>query len=198
MHNRIIDGSSRLKPGMELILTRQIALLGTALLAKQQEPHLLRRFPEAMVEEAKGFDVFADTTKEQNLIQDLTEAEIFPLGEGGILAGLWKIADRAGVGMTADLRKMTIRQETVEICEELDVNPYLLESSGALLVGAAHGYALAEELNQKGIPAVVIGRTDRGNDRIIYNQDRRRFVDKPAKDELCRFFPNWKEQTQAE
>ena len=51
MHNRIIDGSSRLKPGMELILTRQIALLGTALLAKQQEPRLLRRFPEAMVEE---------------------------------------------------------------------------------------------------------------------------------------------------
>lgn len=192
MHNRIIDGSSRLKAGMELVLTRQVALLGTALLVREREDFLKSRFPAAMLEEAKGFADFSDTQREKELILSFEEAEIFPLGEGGILAGLWQMADRAGVGLTAELRRMSIRQETVEICEALDVNPYILESTGALLAGAVHGYGLCEELKRQGIPAVVIGRTNGGNDRVIYNQDRKRFVDKPARDEIYRFIPDWR------
>lgn len=34
MHTMVTDGSSRLKPGMELVLTRWIALSGTAKLAE--------------------------------------------------------------------------------------------------------------------------------------------------------------------
>ncbi|MFR4380869.1 MAG: hypothetical protein ACLT3R_00630 [Roseburia sp.] len=34
--------------------------------------------------------------------------------EGGILALLWEMAESSGVGIEADLKKMAIRQETVE------------------------------------------------------------------------------------
>ena len=45
MHTMVTDGSSRLKPGMELVLTRWIALSGTAKLAEEKEAELLKRFP---------------------------------------------------------------------------------------------------------------------------------------------------------
>lgn len=192
MHNLMIDETSCLKPGMELILTRQIGLLGTALLAEAEEQTLRERFSEAMIEEAKAFRKFADTRREAELIRQYGKTEIYPLGKGGILTGLWEIADRAGLGLTADLRKMTIRQETVEICEVLDVNPYLLESSGALLAGVENGYAVCEELCLAGITAKVIGRVNDGTERVIYNQGRKRFVDKPVKDEIYRFLPEWR------
>ena len=41
MHTMVTDGSSRLKPGMELVLTRWIALSGTAKLAEEKEAELL-------------------------------------------------------------------------------------------------------------------------------------------------------------
>ena len=44
MHTMVTDGSSRLKPGMELVLTRWIALSGTAKLAEEKEAELLKRF----------------------------------------------------------------------------------------------------------------------------------------------------------
>ena len=55
MHTMVTDGSSRLKPGMELVLTRWIALSGTAKLAEEKEAELLKRFPETLVREARHF-----------------------------------------------------------------------------------------------------------------------------------------------
>ena len=46
------------------------------------------------------------------------------MGEGGFLSALWKMAEASGAGLSADLRSVPIRQETIEICEIFDVNPY--------------------------------------------------------------------------
>lgn len=189
MHTIVTDGTSRLRPGMELVLTRWIALSGTARIAREKGPELLKRFPETLIREAKCFDAHTDTSREQEVLDSLGENEAFPLGEGGILAALWQIADRAGVGFIADLRKIPIRQETVEITELFDVNPYGLESRGALLAGTFYGLEAAEKLHRMGISAVVIGHVNPGPERILYNQDIKRYVDKPAEDEIYKLFP---------
>ena len=134
--------------------------------------------------EAKNFSIYLDTEAERTIAGEFGEVECFPLGEGGILAALWQMADAAGVGLSVDLRKIPIRQETIEVCELFDINPYGLCSGGAMLIGTFQGYALAEKLKRMGIPAIVIGRTDDGVERFIYNQDVKRYVDKPARDEI--------------
>ena len=58
---------------------------------------------------------------------------------GGILSGLWKMAEASGVGMDVDLRRIPIRQETIEVCERLDVDPYKLESEGTVLLAPDRG-----------------------------------------------------------
>lgn len=60
-----------------------------------------------------------------------------------------------------DLKKIPIRQETVEICEYFDVNPYGLISSGMMLMASADGNALVLALQEAGIP----GDRDRQGDR---------------------------------
>ncbi len=89
------------------------------------------------------------------------------------------MAQEAGVGLEIDLRKIPVRQETIEICEFFGENPYELASGGCLLMTAESGTKLAAALLREGIPAAVIGRTTRGKERVVYNQGRKRYLDKP-------------------
>ena len=66
--------------------------------------------------------------------------------------------------------KVPIRQETIEICEIFDINPYKLNSEGAVLIGIPAGEALVQELRRMGMMAAVIGQTNAGNDRIALLQ----------------------------
>ena len=97
---------------------------------------------------------------------------------------LMEMAEASGVGLDIDLKKIPIRQETIEICEVYDINPYLLISSGAMLIGTDHGSRLVEELTRAGIHASVIGYAVEGRDRIVRNGDEKRFLEPPKTDEL--------------
>ena len=98
---------------------------------------------------------------------------------GGILSGLWKMAEASGVGMDVDLRRIPIRQETIEVCERLDVDPYKLEAKGSVLIGTAQGDALVRELEAHGIHAAVIGYADNGNDRLLHSGEITRYLERP-------------------
>ena len=52
---------------------------------------------------------------------------------------LWEVAEGANVGLEADLKKIPIRQETVEICEVFHLNPYHIMSSGSVLAVTEDG-----------------------------------------------------------
>jgi len=86
--------------------------------------------------------------------------------------------------MEVDLHKIQLKQETVEICEFFDLNPYMLISGGCMLMVTDRGNLLADRLKEAGIPAAVIGRIKEGNDRIILNGEERRFLEPPKADEL--------------
>ena len=77
------------------------------------------------------------------------------------------------------MRKIPVRQETIEICEVFGENPYELPSEGCLIMTAENGNALVDALLREGIPAVVVGRTTGGNDRVLYNEGRKQFLNKP-------------------
>ena len=104
--------------------------------------------------------------------------------EGGLFGALWEMAEASDVGLEIDLKKIPIRQETVEICEYFDINPYGLISSGMMLMAAEDGNALVKQLQEAGIDATVIGKATAGNDRVILRDEERRFLEPPKTDEL--------------
>lgn len=175
---------SGLPPGTELVITRWIGLEGTAIAAKEREKELLARFPSYLVEEAKAFDGYLSVVPEAVAAAHFGVRAMTDVSEGGIFGALWKLGERFGTGLEIDLKKIPIRQETVEICNQLDLNPYELISGGSLLIAAEDGHALADALKAEGIPAAVAGRTVPGNDRVVLNGEEKRFLGPVRMDEI--------------
>ena len=100
------------------------------------------------------------------------------------MAALWHFFDGFGLGFEMDLRKLPIRQETVEVCEVFDLNPYRLQSQGCILLTASSGPKLLKNLEREGIPAALIGRTRTAIGREIYSGEVHSFLDRPKPDEI--------------
>ena len=172
------------KPGQDIVVSRWIGLKGTAMLAREYRENILERYPKWICDEAIGFEQYFSTVKEAAVAIKSGVCTVLNVSEGGILAALWELAEGAGVGLTIDLKKLPIRQETVEICNHLNVNPYELWSDGCLLMTAEDGQGLVNALAEEGIPAVIVGRITDSNDRLILNDDEVRYLDRPHADSL--------------
>lgn len=167
------------KVGQDLVLTKWIGLEGTVLLAKTFRKELLGRYPEYLINQADGFESLLSVLPEARIAMNNGVGLMHDLSQGGVFGALWELAERAGLGLTVDLKKIPIRQETVEICEVCGINPYEMRSSGSLLMAAENGHALVEALTREGIPAVVIGKLTDGKDRSVWNGEEIRFLDRP-------------------
>lgn len=177
-------GSMQVKPEQDLVVTKWIGLEATTILAKEKEEELRKRFPSDLVDTARGFDQYLSVLKEARIAMGHGISAMHDITEGGVFGALWEMASGGGVGLEVDLKKIPIRQETVEICEYFGLNPYQIMSSGSMMIAASDGHELVRKLERSGIHAAVIGRTNAGNDRIIQNGGEIRYLDKPQPDEL--------------
>lgn len=110
--------------------------------------------------------------------------QMVSLSGGGFFAGLWELSKRTACGMIIDLPLVPILQETIEITNYLEINPYLMRSAGCLLIAAPDGKSMAEALQAADIPAVCIGTLQDSNDKIIRNGEELRSLDRPQTDAL--------------
>lgn len=172
-----------IKPGMDIVMTKAIALEGTSIIAKECRDELITRFPGDMIDKAASFDEEILIVPEAMLIRDMA-GSLHDVTEGGIFGALWELAESSGVGLDIDIKKINIRQESIEICEYYHINPYKLISSGCLLIAAGDGEAIVSKLNDNGIEACVIGKATDSNDRRLINGEDIRFLETPGKDEL--------------
>lgn len=171
-------------PGMDIVLTKWAGIEGTAILAKEKEQELLTRFPPGFIRRAKEFDKMISVLPEAAVAVKNGVSAMHDVTEGGIFGALWEMGEASGVGLLIDLKKIPLKQETVEICEFFGINPYGLISSGAMLMASFDGNRLVMELNRAGIAAQVIGKATEGNDRVLINGEERRFLEPPKVDEL--------------
>lgn len=179
-----------LAPGDELVVAGPAALHGTSYIAEMKKKELEKIFSPGFNRqccELKKDYAACVKTGEGEVWETAAAAgasALYAMGEGGFLSALWKMAEASEVGLKADLRKVPVRQETIEVCEIFDINPYKLQSEGALLIGIRGGDALVQKLRRMGYMAEIIGQTDGGNDRLLYSGENARYLERPAKDEI--------------
>lgn len=176
--------SAMVEPGMDIILTNWIGLEGTAILAKAKEAELLTRYSAPFINQAKIFEEYLSVVTEAAVAVNAGVAAMHNVSQGGIFGALWEMAQASGVGLEIDLKKIPVRQETIEICEYFDVNPYKLLSGGAVLMAAKDGNQVVRMLEQAGKVATIIGKATDGNDRVLLCEDEKRFLETPQTDEL--------------
>lgn len=116
---------------------------------------------------------------------------------GGIFAALWELCEAAKTGLEIDLKKIQICQETVEICEYYQLNPYQMTSAGCILLLTNQAETLLDRLEQKGIRAARLGVTTPGTARVMINGEEQRYLERPAPDELMRFLQRELEQARS-
>lgn len=177
---------AKAQAGDSLILTKSIALEGTAILAHIKEKKLKEYFPAFLVERAKQFEESLSVLEEAEIARTAGVHAMQDLSQGGIFGALWEFAETSDIGMEIDLKRIPIRQETVEICDYLDVNPYGLISGGSLLLAAPDGEEILLRLKEKNISAAIIGRVTKEKGRKLHNDGEVRYLDRSKTDEIFR------------
>ncbi|WP_026651490.1 AIR synthase-related protein [Butyrivibrio proteoclasticus] len=173
-------------PDQDLVVTKWVGLEATAMIAKEKYDELATRYPSTFIHDAMDFKNILNVRKDIEAAMESGITAAHDISNGGIFAALWEFASKAGVGLDVDLRRIPIRQETVEICDHFGLNPYQILSGGALLLSTDNGERLVGDLQEKGIPAAIIGRTIKGNDRMIHNLEEERYLDLPQSDEALK------------
>ena len=168
----------------DVLMIGYAGLAGTVQIAEKKQQELLFRYPLFFIEQAILQKALLQEIPEAATAMMSGECGILKLSEGGVYQGLWYISELTGVGLEIECKKIPIKQETVEICNFFDINPYLLYADKAMLVVADNGYRLVHKLKQMGVDAEIIGVTTKGPDKAVINGEERRFLEKRVFDPL--------------
>ncbi len=181
------------QPGDQLILTKGIAVEGTALLARELGARLHNTLtPEQLTRAAQflytpGISVVRDariavTAGRVHAMHDPTE--------GGVATGLWELTGAAGLGALVDEDRLPIYPETRGICEAQGLDPLGVLASGSLLIAVHPDDApeLVQRLDAAGVNATVIGTVRDAPGVVLHNREGERPLPKFERDEIARLF----------
>ena len=167
---------------MEIWMSGWAGLSESIRLARTRREELLERLPARFLDEMDGLAAFA--------CADAGGPGI-PIGRGGVYESLWRLADGAQealgiphLGVTADRERIPVRQETIEVCERLDLDPCAIPSGGRLFLVSGdltrehRGELFGERERPEG--ARCIGYLTRGKDRIIREREGVRYLARPS------------------
>jgi hydrogenase expression/formation protein HypE len=126
----------RANPGDRLLLTKAIAIEGTALVARELRERLLGSVDAAVLDRAAqllsdpGISVAAEAIE---LLDAGGVTALHDPTEGGLATGVRELALAAGCGATIDHDAVPVLPETAAVAEALGLDPLGMLASGSLL-----------------------------------------------------------------
>ncbi len=128
-----------ISPGDAVLLTKGVAIEGTAILAREKSEALrhvrgLERARDFLFR--PGISVVAEALAAVEAAPGEIHGMHDPT-EGGLVGGLYELAAAAGCGLRVDRAAIPVFAETRAICEALGLDPLRLIASGALLLAVA-------------------------------------------------------------
>ena len=155
----------------QIVMVGYTAMLGTNLMVEKKGAELKKRFAPSYVEDCRFVEDEYFVMPITSIVNDCKGAAdvvyMHDVSYGGIYGGLWQLGQALNMGVDVAHNKISIRQETVEICNYFDINPYMCDGTGALLVVAKDGKLLEDKLSKAGYVASVLGRVTKNRDRIV-------------------------------
>ncbi len=160
------------RPGDDLILTKGAAVETAAALSMAAKGSTLRDCPASLVDQA------CDRWREMTVVKDALVAKrsgevhaMHDATEGGVLGGIWEMAECSGVGVEVDEMRIILPPTSEMVCDRFSIDPLRCISEGSLLIACAPSSSerIVEGLEREGIPASVIGQfvQERGTRRVL-------------------------------
>lgn len=180
------------QPGDVLLLTKGLAIEGTALLARERAGALRERIGEESLATAAhlmddpGISVVAEAeiasrSGEVTALHDPTE--------GGLATAVRELAIVSGAGVEIDAEAVPVLAETRAVAEALGIDPLGMLASGSLLIATRpEGVKrVVHDIKAAGIPVSVVGRlTHDPQEASLISDGNRQPLPEFAVDEVAR------------
>jgi hydrogenase maturation factor len=189
--------SSGARSGNDLIMTKTVGIEGTAVLAADFPRRLNPTVGRPLLSRAKRLRGSISVVDDARLavVTGGVRAMHDPT-EGGLLQGVWELAEASRVGFTIYESRIPIRDETKQVCAALRLDPLRLMSSGCLLLAVDKRMtkAVLHRLSKNGILASVIGTvTDRRMGRkLVRLNGEVREIGPSERDEIYRVIESYR------
>jgi len=153
--------TSGARPADRLIVTKGIAIEGTAILVREKADELAGVLDDDARVRAEAYLEWISVVADSRLALEAGGVHaLHDPTEGGLATGLAELASAAEVGVEIDRDAIPVLPECRVICDHLGLDPLGLIASGCLLISADpdRSEAIIERLRVARIDAVDIGR----------------------------------------
>lgn len=161
-----ITSTGGVRPGDRIVMTQWAAIEATAIIAREKGRALAGRCPPRTLAEARRFLFHPgiSVVREAMVAAKLGATAMHDPTEGGVVTGLWEMAQASGLEIRVELEAVPVHPHTARLCELTGLDPLRSIASGSLLIAipAAKAERLMREMAARDIPAHVIGRAGRG------------------------------------
>lgn len=181
---------------IDIVMTKYTGIAGTNIIVDNKKEELTTRYARSYVESAyfdnESYSIKSDAEIARKFAIDngMSFLYMHDVSSSGLYGALWQLGVKLKSGFMIHHDRIPIRQETIEVSEFFDINPYMLEGTGSLLVATCDGEGLVKEYLQNGINASCIGKLQAKNERVIripldYNtRYEMRYLSPPKGEEL--------------
>ena len=184
----------RIAVGDQILLTRGVAIEGTAILARERSDRLQGRVNADLLARASRFLIdpgisIVQASLAAARVGDVVHAMHDPT-EGGLATGLFELVAPGGLGLRVTREHIAVLPETTAICHVLGLDPLGLIASGALLIAVAPAGtdAVMRAIRGAGIPVTGIGEVRPSSEGLtIVTRDATEPLT-PSRDEIARAF----------
>jgi hydrogenase maturation factor len=152
------------RAGDRIIMTKSVGIEGTTVLAADFAHRLRPKIGARPLKRVKSFGGLISVVRDALIAVEAGGVRaMHDPTEGGLLQGVWELAEASKVGLVIYESRISIRPETRQVCSAARVDPLRLMSSGCLLIAADRRKSgrILRKLRKHGIPANVIGAVTR-------------------------------------
>lgn len=184
--------SGKLSPGDVIVMCGYAGEYGAALLASLKREKLRERFADTYLDKVvKDFDTFKCDVKP--FVDALLECGVnymHDISFGGVYRALFELAEYSNHGISVLHEEIPIRQDTIEVSEFFNINPYLLLGTGGVIAVCSEEKVgdLKLKLESNKVPYGIIGKITDHKERIICSNinDMKRSINFYEEDEIYR------------
>ena len=186
---------NRIAIGDHILLTRGVAIEGTAILAREKSERLRERLDAHLLARAERFLADPGISVVSAALAAAGAGEVVHAmhdpTEGGLVTGLFELVAPSGLGLRVVREQISVFPETDAICAALALDPLKLIASGALLIAVAPAGtdSVLKAVHAAGVPVSIIGEVRPSGEGItIVASGSAEPLSPPDRDEIARAF----------
>ncbi len=168
----------------DVVMAGTLAIGTTTIMSEKYKKKLQEKLHGKFISDCMELKKHIDIKEMTDIALNHQPVYMHNISDGGVFGAIWEVASAVDKGVTADVKKIPVWQESIEVAEIIGYNPYVTDGTGAVLIVIPDGSDLVEDLHDKGFFAEIIGKITSGKDRVVTNGDEKRFLEPPKGDEI--------------